>query len=72
MGMPPRKRVGDSLERSNENKKKQKENISKKTLKWNENEMDPSVKSLPKECHDCKSRNHKFWMFANQNLKQPH
>jgi len=32
--------------------------------------MNPSLKSFPKECPDCKSGNHKFWMFANQNLKQ--
>jgi len=48
MGMPSKKRVGDSLERSSENKKKQKENTTKKILKWDENEMDLSLKSFPK------------------------
>jgi len=69
--MPSRKWIGDDEGKTNENKKKKRENTTKSKRIWPEDKMDESIKSLLKKCPDCKSGNHRFWMFANHNLKQP-
>ncbi len=69
--MPSRKWIGDDEVKTNENKKRSIENTTKNKRIWPKEKMDELVKSLPKKCPNCKSRNHRFWMFANHNWKQP-